>query len=213
MEAAYTSAPPQDPVRYSDNERRCLVTGAVLPKADLIRFVVGPDDSIVPDLAQNLPGRGLWVTADYVHIHDAAVKNLFGKAAKAPVRATAALADQVVQLLRRRCLDFLGLARRSSIAILGQPQVESAIRAKNVKLLLIASDASDKGLQEVLHMHQLGDIPVVRLFSRSDLGAALGYDQIVYLGLMHHKLTSALQAELARFDKITQTQHVSERNG
>ena len=71
MEAAYTSAPPQDPVRYSDNERRCLVTGAVLPKADLIRFVVGPDDSIVPDLAQNLPGRGLWVTADYVHIHDA----------------------------------------------------------------------------------------------------------------------------------------------
>ena len=104
-------------------------------------------------------------------------------------------------------------ARRSSIAILGQPQVESAIRAKNVKLLLIASDASDKGLQEVLHMHQLGDIPVVRLFSRSDLGAALGYDQIVYLGLMHHKLTSALQAELARFDKITQTQHVSERNG
>ena len=44
-------------------ERRCLATGAVRPKAALIRFVLGPEGRIVPDVAGNLPGRGLWLTA------------------------------------------------------------------------------------------------------------------------------------------------------
>ena len=45
-------------------ERRCIVTGDVQPKGGLIRFVVGPDGMVVPDLAEKLPGRGLWVSAD-----------------------------------------------------------------------------------------------------------------------------------------------------
>ena len=42
--------------------RTCLATGEVLPRERLMRFVVGPDDAIVPDLAGKLPGRGLWLT-------------------------------------------------------------------------------------------------------------------------------------------------------
>ena len=42
-------------------ERRCIVTRATGPKEGLIRFVLGPDDEVVPDLAGKLPGRGIWV--------------------------------------------------------------------------------------------------------------------------------------------------------
>ena len=45
-------------------ERKCIVTGDVQPKAGLIRFVLGPDDTVVPDVLEKLPGRGMWVTAD-----------------------------------------------------------------------------------------------------------------------------------------------------
>ena len=44
--------------------RKCIATGQVLPTAELIRFVVGPDGTVVPDLAAKLPGRGMWVSAD-----------------------------------------------------------------------------------------------------------------------------------------------------
>ena len=37
-----------------ESERRCIVTRATGPKAGLIRFVAGPDDAIVPDLAERL---------------------------------------------------------------------------------------------------------------------------------------------------------------
>ena len=50
--------------RPDEPERRCIATGAVQPRAGLIRFVVSPDGMIVPDLGGKLPGRGIWVAAD-----------------------------------------------------------------------------------------------------------------------------------------------------
>jgi len=47
-------------------ERRCIATGDSQPKSGLIRFVVGPGDQIVPDIAGKLPGRGIWKSADRV---------------------------------------------------------------------------------------------------------------------------------------------------
>ena len=210
MEAAYTPAQPKGTARSPDSERRCLVTGEVWPKTDLIRFVVGPDDVVVPDLAQNLPGRGLWIVPDRAAIATAITKKLYARAAKGPAKAEPDLIDQVIRLLHKRCLDFLGLARRSGVSVLGQPQVEAAIRSHTLKLLLIASDASDKGVQEIMQMRVLDGLPILRSFKRDELGAALGYEQIVYAGLKSHALTTKLHAELGRLDKLTRTHHVTE---
>ncbi|NBT33389.1 MAG: DUF448 domain-containing protein, partial [Rhodobacteraceae bacterium] len=47
----------QEKDRGADPERRCIVTGEVQPKQGLIRFVVGPDGTVVPDIMEKLPGR------------------------------------------------------------------------------------------------------------------------------------------------------------
>ena len=44
--------------------RRCLASGAVRPRAQLLRFVIGPDGVLVFDLAGKLPGRGLWLAPE-----------------------------------------------------------------------------------------------------------------------------------------------------
>jgi predicted RNA-binding protein YlxR (DUF448 family) len=204
MQAAHPQARTVRTERSQDSERKCLVTGEVLPKADLIRFVAGPDHSVIPDLAQNLPGRGLWVKADRDAIQTAARKNLFSKAAKQPLKADPDLADEVAKLLRKRCLEFIGLARRAGIAVLGQPQVEAALKAGKISLLLLADDASQ--MSDVRsQMSKLSDIRPLTSdirFTRNELGTALGHDQIVYAGLKAHALTEKLAAELARLEKI-----------
>ena len=67
------------------SERKCVVTGEVQPKAGLIRFVVGPDDMIVPDVLEKLPGRGIWVTSKRDAIETATTKKLFARGAKQQV--------------------------------------------------------------------------------------------------------------------------------
>jgi predicted RNA-binding protein YlxR (DUF448 family) len=93
--------------------RRCLVTREIRPKGELLRFVVGPDDRLLTDPAERMPGRGLWLTPRRDIVATAAAKGLFAKAARRRVVLPSDLAGEVEQLLRARCLALLGLARRA----------------------------------------------------------------------------------------------------
>src|ERR1700733_1876156 len=63
-DVAQIDAPePEDDEPEKGPQRRCIVTRERLPKERMIRFVVGPDRQIVPDLAARLPGRGIWLSA------------------------------------------------------------------------------------------------------------------------------------------------------
>ena len=83
------------------------------------RFVLTPDGAVVPDVDENLPGRGLWVTSTRRALEIALRQKSFAKAARAPVRIPDDLERQVEQLLSRRCRDILGLAVRAGQAIFG----------------------------------------------------------------------------------------------
>lgn len=178
-------------VKPAAHERTCLVTGAVCSQDNLIRFALSPDNIIVPDLAQKLPGRGFWVTAERHAIAEAAKKNPFSRAAKEKVKVDPDLADSVYRLSRRRLLDMLGLAKRAGLATLGQPQVEAVLKAGKLSCLFVAADAGRD--QEKLSLENR-NIHVNREFSRDELGAALGYDQIVYLGLSPDRMTHKIVA-------------------
>ena len=66
----------KNPDRGTGTERKCIATGEVQPKFGLIRFVVGPDQHIVPDVLGKLPGRGIWVSAKYETLAKAVSKSL-----------------------------------------------------------------------------------------------------------------------------------------
>src|SRR3954469_9448452 len=109
----------------ASRERRDIVSGEVMAEARLIRFVAGPEGTVVPDLARKLPGRGLWVAADRASIATAAKKGLFARAAKAKLQASPELPDQVADLLRARLLSGLGLAKPGGDLISGFEKVHA----------------------------------------------------------------------------------------
>ena len=90
--------------------RRCVAARAPRPADGMIRFVLGPDAALVPDLAARLPGRGMWVSADRKALTHALARNQFARAARTQVGAAPDLVDQVAAMLTRRCLDLVGLA-------------------------------------------------------------------------------------------------------
>ncbi len=102
----------QDKTR-DDPERKCIVTGESQPKAGLIRFGLGPEGQVVPDVLGRLPGRGMYVVADRAAIAKAAAKGLFARAAKQPVMVPADLADEVERQLAKRVVELISLARKA----------------------------------------------------------------------------------------------------
>ena len=64
------------------NERKCIATGKIRDRDEMYRFIIGPDGQLLPDLAEKLPGRGLWVSANQLSLKLAIEENLFEKSAK-----------------------------------------------------------------------------------------------------------------------------------
>jgi len=181
--------------------RRCIATGEVLPPAVMVRFVMGPDGMIVPDLAQKLPGRGMWVTAKRETIARACERGLFSKAAKAAVKCPADLAAQVEGLLVKRCIDFLGLARRAGQAVIGFAQVEEIFRDKRGRIaaLVEASDSGSADREKLVGLaRRRGQIPVVGCLAQAEIGLAFGRESVVHAALTAGSLSDRFVIEAER---------------
>lgn len=176
-------------------ERRCIVTGEVQPRRGLIRFVTSPDGLIVPDLAEKLPGRGIWVSADRKAIETAAAKGLFSRAAKARVQVPEALADLVEAGVARRVVELVSLTRKTGRAVAGFEKVKGWLADGRVKVLLQASDGSERGKGK-LWTPEGG-----RWFgclTASELGLSFGRDHVIHGALAAGGLTDKVIVEASR---------------
>ncbi len=128
-----------------DAERRCIATGETQPKAGLIRFVIGPDDTVVPDILEKLPGRGIWVSADRAALELAVKKNLFSRGAKKKVTVPDDLVSLVDTVLSRHVVDLIALARKSGAAVAGFEKVKTWLAEGRARVLFQAIDGSERG--------------------------------------------------------------------
>src|SRR5258708_15145002 len=162
----HLSAPPAGPVRT------CIVTGEEGAPERMIRFVVGPEGEVVPDLARKLLGRGLWVGAERPAVEQATARKAFAKAARAAVSARADLAERVERLLLGRVLEDLSRARRAGRAVSGFVKVEQMIGRGRAGLLIVASEAHGDGPAKLsatgLPLDRLGDAAAPARVPRAD---------------------------------------------
>ncbi len=203
LQAAPHPAPPSARAADADRAptRRCIATRRVLPKAALVRFVVAPDGTVTPDLAGDLPGRGLWVTADRTALAQAVKRNLFARAAKAPVRVPADLAERTATLLRQRCLHLIGLARRAGQAVAGYEKVRGWLAAGRTAVLLAASDGAADGRTRLARLAD--GVPILTVFTAAELGEVFGRDIAVHAALAPGGLARRLVDETARLEGVT----------
>ena len=181
-------------------ERRDVVSKEVKDEAHLVRFVIGPEKSVVPDISAKLPGRGIWVAADRDSVTTAAQKGLFARSAKTQAKAPADLADQVETLLARSVLGLLGMAQRSGKLESGFDKVRGLIAVEPPAFRIAALDAARDGRNKIRMASKAAwnATPIVACFSSAQLGAALGREDITHAAVREGKLANKLAVELGR---------------
>ena len=177
-------------------ERTCIVTGSVLPPERMIRFVVGPDDTIVPDIEARLPGRGLWVTAQRDILELACAKGGFARAARQAVKLPEKLPELIEAQLLRRAIDTLGLARRADQVFAGYEGVREALRAGRVAVLLQAADSTGRDKDALRTTAR--ELPVFAVLRGNELGRAFGADVLVHVAMAKGRLADRLMVDLTR---------------
>ena len=184
--------------------RRCIASGELRPKAELIRFVADPEGTVVPDLAGRLPGRGLWLSPRREHLERACARNLFARAAKAPLRVPEDLPARVEKLLSRRCLELIGLAKRAGQAVSGYQRVASLLASGGVAVLLAAVDTAEDGRRKLRAAARTQNPAprVVEVFTAEELGRALGQAARAHVAIAPGSFAARLAMEAARLSGL-----------
>ena len=133
-----------------------------------MRFVVGPNGEVVPDVLGKLPGRGLWVRSSAQDISTAIAKGKFVRAARRPVIVTDGLVEQVERLLTKRCIDLIALARRAGEAVAGYEKVRLRLRGRTDAVVVIAFDGADGSREKMKKF--CGWYPADRMFAGGRIG-------------------------------------------
>ena len=185
----------KNPDRGTGTERKCIATGEVQPKFGLIRFVVGPDQHIVPDVLGKLPGRGIWVSAKYETLAKAVSKSLFSRGVKQAVSVPDNLISDIETQLARRVIDLISLARKSGQAVSGYEKVKDWLSKETARVLIQASDGSARGKSKLSTPYG-GSF--IGWLTADELGLAFGRQTAIHGALASGGLTSRIVEEAAR---------------
>ncbi|HVV95319.1 MAG TPA: RNA-binding protein [Hyphomicrobiales bacterium] len=183
--------------------RTCAVTRTVRPAAEMIRFVRGPDGTVVADLAHRLPGRGVWIGGERATVAEAVRRKVFSRAFKAAAEAPADLAERVAAGLEQAALEILSLANKAGRVVTGFAKVEAALGRGEAVAVLNAADAGGDGVRKLAAAARRGggDTEMVSLFAGARLDLALGRANVVHAALLAGPVSNAFLERAARFGR------------
>ena len=193
--------------KASAPERLCAVTRQSLDPKDLIRFVLSPDGTIVPDLERRLPGRGVWIGCDRRLVERAVKANTFAKSLKTKAEAPADLAERVDALMVKRLSGTLSLANKAGLAVSGFEKVSTGLDKGPVAVVLHGADAAADGRSKIdrkfkaIQGSRGRAAPIVDVLTIAQMSLAIGRGSVVHAALTPGGLSDRFLEEAERLTR------------
>jgi uncharacterized protein len=166
--------------------RLCAVSRKPAERDYLIRFVAGPDGSIVPDLACRLPGRGVWVGATRALVEAAVRQKAFSRSLKQQLTVPEDLPARIDRLMVRRLAEAVSIANKAGLLIAGFAKVDALISEGRAAVLLHAADGAPGGALKLDRKYRAlvgaeqAENTVVNELTGSELDLAIGRSNVVH---------------------------------
>jgi predicted RNA-binding protein YlxR (DUF448 family) len=202
--------------------RLCAVTRAQRPVEDLVRFVLGPDGTIVPDLARRLPGRGVWVEARRETLATAVRRKVFARSLQRQVVVPEDLPDQVERLMTRRLAEAVSLANKAGLLVTGFAKVEELIAKGRAALLIHAADGGSDGVEKLARKFRAqmagdgcaerADHAIVTDLTGQQLDLAIGRSNVVHAAATGGGAAWRILAEAGRLRRFRSQERRPEAN-
>ncbi len=184
----------------TEETRRCIVCGEVLPKEALLRFTLTPDNLIVPDFKKKLPGKGIWIKNSKKILSVAVEKNLFSKVLKKNVKTDFSLIEMVEKILHKRALDAISLARKAGSLVTGFEKVCETIKKNKAAFILEAQDAGEDGHNKIMNLAK--NLDVFHTFTVEELDKELDKVNTVHIAFLQTQMAKTVQNEISKLENF-----------
>jgi len=183
--------------KETQTTRKCVVTGSVKPLSELLRFVITPDNMLVPDFDKKLDGRGLYVCVSDKLLKKALEKKLFTKSARVCLKISQDFEKQTRHLLYQKGLNWVNLARKAGALVTGFEKVKASILKHQAAFVIKAADAADDGAKKLKAV--IDDIEMFDVYNSDDLSTALKTENTVYVAVLKGDISSKVYENIKRY--------------
>ena len=182
-------------------QRSCLACREIKDKGQLLRFVLAPDRTVVPDLQQKLPGRGVYTCLKGSCLSRAAQKKQFSRGFKGEVLGGEAetLTRQVTEKMEERIASYLSLANKGGKIVSGSDQVMDKLKKGGAGILFLATDISTDIGEKFRGVARLKEVRCMTMFTKERLGGLIGKELRSVLAVTDSGFVASLALEMEKY--------------
>ena len=165
-----------------------------LNEDNFIKICLSPDNKLVPDLYDNLPGKSVWLPANKSLINDILGKEDLKIYFGVPEFLTTDLSPLISKILRKKILNSISLTKKSGNLAIGIDAIKNQLTQKKHCLILVA-----KGAKSLLNnsFFSSKDISIFEcLLEQKDLEKSTGKNNVKYIGILSKNFKKTIQVDL-----------------
>ena len=165
-----------------------------LNEDDFIKISWSPDNILVPDLHNNLPGRSVWLPANKSIITDILkkedLKTYFGISAL----LTSDFSVLIENMLRKKILNNVSLTKKAGSLFIGMDAIKAQLIDRKHCLVITAKGAKSLPRNSVFSYKSVSCFE--NLFDQKDLEKSTGQKKVKYVGIFSKNFKKTIQVDL-----------------
>ena len=183
--------------------KKSFSENAGIHQDDFIKISLSPDNELIPDLYNNLPGKSIWFPANKTRIKDILkgdeLKTQFG----AQQLSTKDLIFLIEKLLRKKILNSISLTKKAGYLAIGLDTIKTQLIGKKHCLIVVAKGA--KSLRNY-SLFSSNDISCFEnLLYQEDLEKSTGKNNVKYVGIFSKNFKKTIQVDLNKLKGFMET--------
>jgi ribosomal protein L7Ae-like RNA K-turn-binding protein len=97
-------------------------------------------------------------------------------------------------VIERKVLGLLGLGVRGRLALVGVDRVKEAVKKNEVRVAVVAADASENSREKILPLLVARGVPTIEVPSAAALGQAAGKETTAVIGVIDAQMAKGILA-------------------
>jgi ribosomal protein L7Ae-like RNA K-turn-binding protein len=88
----------------------------------------------------------------------------------------------MLRMQKNKFLNFMGICKKSGKVVLGDHMVEKEMNRESLKLVVVATDTSERIWAKYERFCKEKNVPVIRVSTKEELGKHLGKESVAVVG-------------------------------
>ena len=174
--------------------KKIFLNSSSINKDDFIKICLSPDNKLIPDLCDKLPGKSVWLPADKSLIVDILRKDELKTYFGVSKIFSSDLVSTIEMVLRKKIMSSISMTKKSGVLAIGLDAIKAQLIQNRHCLIIVAMGA--KSLANKSYFASENVSIFENLLEQKDLEKSTGKNNVKYVGILSKNFKKTIQVDL-----------------